>query len=388
MRTTPSLLLLTLLLPACGGGKATEGQNAGECTDGADNDADGAFDCDDSDCAGAPDCGGDTGGDDTGAAVNTAPSAPTVAIVPEAPSDDDVLNCVITGESVDPDGDTVTYAYSWTVNGSSAGITTAIVGAERTNAGETWGCSVVASDGELVSGVGTASVVVSTPTLVQSGIYAYYAVTDSTDETLVDSAGLGRYVPMGVAAGADSYDPIRTDDFLIFNDSCVKFPFNPDDAAAGWAIQLALRAPEQSGQVRLWSVRLDGRARWQSTPTGADVTFGYYTGTSDGSTMSTTVTANGALDETWHVLTYNQSADEQMTAYVDATATDRATLHASPAFGTFDSFVLGGDTCGHDGAYMNVAAIVLYQRGLTPEEVGQNVGFLQTELALRGLSAR
>jgi hypothetical protein len=34
-----------------------EGDNPGECTDGADNDADGFFDCDDNDCFGSPDCG-------------------------------------------------------------------------------------------------------------------------------------------------------------------------------------------------------------------------------------------------------------------------------------------------------------------------------------------
>ena len=34
----------------------SEGTNAGECTDGADNDADGLFDCNDPDCAGSPDC--------------------------------------------------------------------------------------------------------------------------------------------------------------------------------------------------------------------------------------------------------------------------------------------------------------------------------------------
>lgn len=33
-----------------------EGDIAGECTDGADNDRDGAFDCNDSDCLGAPEC--------------------------------------------------------------------------------------------------------------------------------------------------------------------------------------------------------------------------------------------------------------------------------------------------------------------------------------------
>lgn len=33
-----------------------EGETAGDCADGADNDGDGSFDCDDDGCAGAPDC--------------------------------------------------------------------------------------------------------------------------------------------------------------------------------------------------------------------------------------------------------------------------------------------------------------------------------------------
>jgi len=33
-----------------------EGANPGECTDGADNDFDGDYDCNDSDCSGSPDC--------------------------------------------------------------------------------------------------------------------------------------------------------------------------------------------------------------------------------------------------------------------------------------------------------------------------------------------
>ncbi len=44
-----------------------EGDEPGECNDGADNDADGLFDCDDDNCAGAPVCQGDdddAGGDD------------------------------------------------------------------------------------------------------------------------------------------------------------------------------------------------------------------------------------------------------------------------------------------------------------------------------------
>ena len=46
-----------------------EGQNAGDCEDGADNDMDGTFDCGDDGCSGAPVCVGDdddtsVGGDD------------------------------------------------------------------------------------------------------------------------------------------------------------------------------------------------------------------------------------------------------------------------------------------------------------------------------------
>lgn len=47
-----------------------EGDVAGECSDGADNDRDGSFDCDDPECWGSTDCSTDTGtmpdGDDTG----------------------------------------------------------------------------------------------------------------------------------------------------------------------------------------------------------------------------------------------------------------------------------------------------------------------------------
>ncbi len=53
-----------------------EGQNPGECADGADNDADGFYDCDDPDCTGSPDCQGDdddTGDDDSAGDDDTTP---------------------------------------------------------------------------------------------------------------------------------------------------------------------------------------------------------------------------------------------------------------------------------------------------------------------------
>ncbi len=71
------LLVCSIALTACPDGSADdddtagpdiEGNEPGECSDGADNDSDGLYDCNDPDCAGAPDCEGDdddaTGDDD------------------------------------------------------------------------------------------------------------------------------------------------------------------------------------------------------------------------------------------------------------------------------------------------------------------------------------
>jgi hypothetical protein len=71
MRPHPviSMLLGLVLITGCPEEEPTdfEGDEPGECTDGADNDRDGDFDCEDDGCASAPDCVGDddTADDDT-----------------------------------------------------------------------------------------------------------------------------------------------------------------------------------------------------------------------------------------------------------------------------------------------------------------------------------
>jgi hypothetical protein len=70
-----------------------EGMNPGECSDGADNDGDGFFDCNDSDCARAPNCTdgavpdsspGDTGGPPRDSGADTRTSTDT-GVSPDAP---------------------------------------------------------------------------------------------------------------------------------------------------------------------------------------------------------------------------------------------------------------------------------------------------------------
>ena len=66
-----TLITLALLLVGCpvrrdDDDEEYEGDDAGECSDGADNDRDGLYDCEDDDCAGAPDCAGGDDDDATG----------------------------------------------------------------------------------------------------------------------------------------------------------------------------------------------------------------------------------------------------------------------------------------------------------------------------------
>ncbi len=72
-----------------------EGDEPGECTDGADNDQDGRFDCDDEGCVGSPDCADDddTGPDDDDTGPDDDDSVPGAA------------DLVITELFIDPSGD-------------------------------------------------------------------------------------------------------------------------------------------------------------------------------------------------------------------------------------------------------------------------------------------
>ena len=95
---TLCLLLAVLVLAGCPTGddddavQDFEGDDPGECSDDADNDQDGLFDCDDPDCAGADACDGvdddDSGPDDDDAGPNDDDVGPNDDDA--GPDDDDV----------------------------------------------------------------------------------------------------------------------------------------------------------------------------------------------------------------------------------------------------------------------------------------------------------
>jgi hypothetical protein len=103
--------------------------------------------------------------------ANTAPTTPGIAFSPSAPGDADNIQCTIATASTDADGDTLTYAYSWTRNGSAfTGTTTTTrsgdtVPASSTTGGDTFVCNVTASDGTATSAAATRSVTVTGATV-------------------------------------------------------------------------------------------------------------------------------------------------------------------------------------------------------------------------------
>ena len=95
------------------------------------------------------------------AAVNSPPTAPELALTPDEPVAGDTLQCSILTPSSDADGDALVYHFAWTVEGEeveSAGEAALESWVEDVEADQTWSCTVVADDGDLLSDPATVTV--------------------------------------------------------------------------------------------------------------------------------------------------------------------------------------------------------------------------------------
>jgi len=88
------------------------------------------------------------------------PTTPVIVISPEFPLSTDDLACLIQIGSSDPDGNVITYTYTWFKNGVAALIAASTVPGTETSAGDSWTCQVVANDGSLDSDPGEATVII------------------------------------------------------------------------------------------------------------------------------------------------------------------------------------------------------------------------------------
>jgi len=104
---------------------------------------------------------------------NSPPSSPTLVITPDPAEEGGApLHCAIDVDAVDPDDDTLSYLFSWTVDGDSYADAEATdwpgdtVPSEVLQTGQDWLCTVVASDGAADSLPATAAASVDcAPTL-------------------------------------------------------------------------------------------------------------------------------------------------------------------------------------------------------------------------------
>ncbi len=90
--------------------------------------------------------------------VNGLPTAPTVSLAPDPATTADDLRVTIDSPSVDPEGATVSYAYSWYQDGVlSSASTSSVLPSSATSRGEAWRAVVTPSDATHSGAAGEAS---------------------------------------------------------------------------------------------------------------------------------------------------------------------------------------------------------------------------------------
>jgi hypothetical protein len=133
------------------------------------------------------------------AIVNSAPTAPEIAITPEELTGDmTALTCLILVESVDGDGDNVTYTASWTVDGTDfldntdGTIVGDTVDVSYLQANQEWVCTMTPNDGYEDGETASVTLTVTYPDLVVDGTTETLAAGSHLfdDVTLVNGATL------------------------------------------------------------------------------------------------------------------------------------------------------------------------------------------------------
>jgi hypothetical protein len=131
----------------------------------------------------ATDTVGLTGSDAVSFRVNGLPSAPTVAITPASPDSTDDLTAAISVAATDPEGDAISYTWSWTRGGTATSHTTAAIPAADTTRAEVWVATATPSDGYGSGTAGDASVTIGNAAPIISSV-TLSPTSPETDDTV------------------------------------------------------------------------------------------------------------------------------------------------------------------------------------------------------------
>ncbi len=149
------------------------------------------------------DGGGHEASDTVGITViaeNLPPSMPAVAIDPLGPDTEDELTCLASG-SVDPEGELVTYAYAWDVDGNGFPWTGQVIDATETETGEQWTCYATPADPSGLEGdTGYATVIVGNTLPSYSSVVL--TPTTAYEDSVLECTPSGWFDPDGDPEGA------------------------------------------------------------------------------------------------------------------------------------------------------------------------------------------
>jgi hypothetical protein len=187
-------------------------------------------------------------GTDTGSALtssvdtvlNTPPGAPTVLVGPTDAEPDDTLECTITAESYDADGDPITYTYAWFLDGTATGITSSTVSPAYTADDETWNCTATPSDGDDTGTPGSDSQVVADRTAPNAPVLdSIDPYRNATSVTVSGTAEAGSAVQVyfdcdsgttNTTITADSSGNWSVSDTVTQGDFCEYYAYATDDS--------------------------------------------------------------------------------------------------------------------------------------------------------------
>jgi hypothetical protein len=255
-----------------------------------------------------------TDGSAAGAAVvsnsvtisNTAPVMGAVTLSPSEVREGDTLSC--SGVGTDVDGDSLSYAYGWTVGGSDPGVTTSSISSDYFESGDTIVCTMTVSDGTDTDSA-TSSIVASNtaPTMVSvtlspSTVYESSTVlcTPSSTDVDGDSVSYSYAWTVGGSAVSETSSELTGTDFdrgeeLI----CTVTPTDGTDAGAALAssgltvsntapvVSSVSISPSSGTESTLFSCSISG------SDVDGDALSSSYQWTVNGSSVSTASTLSG-----------------------------------------------------------------------------------------------